>query len=94
MIARQKDSDALPNVLAVRELVVSSDAQTIKTLSQVMEQSAVHVEVTPNPESAISELCRKKYEAVVVDLQNQQDSQDRAPHPLVCKPHLLPSRLC
>jgi CheY-like chemotaxis protein len=62
------------NALAVRVLVVSRDGPTIKTLSQVMEQSAIHVEVTPTGDAAIRELCRNKYEAVVVDFQNEQDS--------------------
>jgi CheY-like chemotaxis protein len=70
---RQKNN-VVADALAVRVLLVSSDGSTIKTLSQVMEQSAIHVEVTATPETAIRELCRNKYEAVVVDFQNQQDS--------------------
>lgn len=70
---REKDKGPLANALAVSVLLVSSDGRTIKTLSQVMEQSAIHVEVTPNVNSAIRELCRNKYEAVIVDFDDQQD---------------------
>jgi CheY-like chemotaxis protein len=74
VILREKDNSSVVSALAIRILLVSSDAQTIKTLSQVMEQSAIHIEVADTPEAAIRELCRNKYEAVVVDLQDQQDS--------------------
>jgi CheY-like chemotaxis protein len=71
---RQKNNASVIGALAVRVLLVSSDDPTIKTLSQVMEQLAIQVEVTPTGDSAIRELCRNKYEAVVVDFHNQQDS--------------------
>jgi CheY-like chemotaxis protein len=74
VILPQTDNRSVVGGLAVRVLLVSSDGPTIKTLSQVMEQSAIHVEVAATPEAAIRELCRNKYEAVVVDFQNQEDS--------------------
>lgn len=69
----QKDNVASANALAVRALPVSSDGHTVKALSQIMEQSTIHVAVTPTLESAIRELCRNKYEAILVDCQNPQD---------------------
>jgi CheY-like chemotaxis protein len=71
---RKKGEALLANALAIRALVVSSDRETIGVLSQVMGQSAIHVEVSPSVDSAIRELCQNKYEAVVIDFQNQQDS--------------------
>ncbi len=70
----KQDNPSVVSALAVRVLLVSRDGHTIKTLSQVMEQSSIHVEVATTPETAIRELCRNKYEAVVVDFQNQEDS--------------------
>ena len=64
----------MENPLAIRVLLVSRDDQIIKSLSQLMEQSEIHVEVMATADSAIRELCRNKYEAVVVDCQDQQNS--------------------
>jgi CheY-like chemotaxis protein len=71
----QKKGEALlANALAIRALVVSNDRETIGALSQAMGQSAIHVEVSDSVDSAIRELCHNKYEAIVVDFQNQQES--------------------
>jgi CheY-like chemotaxis protein len=71
VITQRKGETSVANALSVRLLLVSNDDQTIKLLLQLMEQSEIHVEVISTAESAIHELCRKKYDAVVIDCQNQ-----------------------
>jgi hypothetical protein len=59
VIVRQKAETLLLSSLAVRLLLASSDAQTVDSLSQLVKDSAVHVEVTPSAEPAVSKLCEK-----------------------------------
>ncbi|HLH07988.1 MAG TPA: PilZ domain-containing protein [Terriglobales bacterium] len=60
--------------LAIRVLLVTNDDKTIDTLSQVMGASAINVQVAPDADAATRELCRNKYEAVMVDFDHKDES--------------------
>lgn len=51
-----------------RALLVSRDDHAIETLCHCGQQIGAHVEICPNAMLAIRELCRSKFEAVILDL--------------------------
>jgi CheY-like chemotaxis protein len=69
----QKDGASLAGGWELRALVVSRDTPTIKSLSRLFEESVIQIELRPNEESAIQELCRNKYEAIVLDFKSVRD---------------------
>lgn len=54
--------------IQVRALLVCRQSESIDYLYRQMQQLPIEIEVSSNPESAIRELCRRKFEAVLVDL--------------------------
>jgi DNA-binding NarL/FixJ family response regulator len=54
--------------IQVRALLVCRQSESIDCLYRQMQQLPIEIEVSSNPESAIRELCRRKFEAVLVDL--------------------------
>jgi DNA-binding NarL/FixJ family response regulator len=54
--------------IQVRALLVCPRPESIDDLYRHMQLMPIQVELSSNPESAIRELCRRKFEAVLVDL--------------------------
>jgi CheY-like chemotaxis protein len=61
---------------AIRVLLVSSDKSTVEALSDIMEQMGIYVEVCPDRKSASRQLCNSKYEGLIIDLIQGEDSLD------------------
>src|ERR1051325_4683794 len=61
---------------AIRVLVVSADKNTVEALSDIMEQMGIYVEVCPDRKSALRSLCNTKYEGLIIDLVQGEDSLD------------------
>lgn len=59
-------------LVTVRALLVSRNIQTIETLSRLMQQMAMHVELCRDVESALRKLCHTKFEAVIVDFEEKE----------------------
>jgi hypothetical protein len=54
--------------IQVRALFVCHRSESIDDLYRHMQQMPIKIELSSNPESAIRQLCRRKFEAVLVDL--------------------------
>jgi CheY-like chemotaxis protein len=61
---------------AIRVLVVSADQNTVEAMSDIMEQMGIYVEVCPDRKSASRLLCNNKYEGLIIDLVQGEDSLD------------------
>jgi CheY-like chemotaxis protein len=61
---------------AIRVLVISADKNTVEALSDIMEQMGIYVEVCPDRKSALRSLCNTKYEGLIIDLVQGEDSLD------------------
>jgi len=61
---------------AIRVLLVSFDRSTVEALSDIMEQMGIHVEVVPDRKAASRSLCNTKYEGLIIDLVQGEDSLD------------------
>src|ERR1051325_5231458 len=61
---------------AIRVLLVSADKNTVEALSDIMEQMGIYVEVCPDRKSASRLLCNNKYEGLIIDLVQGEDSLD------------------
>jgi CheY-like chemotaxis protein len=72
---RMKGS-TVPKATDVRVLLASYNIQTIDTLCHYMEPMAMHVEVCSDMGSATAKLCRRKFEAIVVDLKDPAETLD------------------
>ena len=59
---------AVNRQIPVRALLVCHRSESIDDLYHQMQQMPIEIELSSNPESAIRELCRRKFEAVFVDL--------------------------
>src|SRR5262249_23113460 len=68
------DSDNVPG-MALQSLLLSRDPEVHRTLRRVMDAANIEVEVCNNPEQARMALTRHKYDAVVVDCDDLQNSQ-------------------
>ena len=60
----------------VRVLLVSDNVQTIDTLRHFMEPMAMHIEVCSDIGSATRNLCRRKFEAVIVEFKEPAETLD------------------
>jgi Tfp pilus assembly protein PilZ len=56
----------------VRALLVTDDLRTINSLSYLMQRLAIHVEICSDMPSASGKLCRAKFEAVIIDFNQQK----------------------
>ncbi len=60
--------------IAVRTLLVSRNALTIGFLSHQMQQLAIEVDTSRDPESAMGKLCRAKFEGILIDFELGQEA--------------------
>lgn len=56
----------------VRALLVTDDLRAINSLSYLMQRLAIHVEICSDMPSASGKLCRAKFEAVIIDFNQQK----------------------
>jgi CheY-like chemotaxis protein len=61
---------------AIRVLLVSFDKATVEAISDIMEQMGVYLEVCPDRKTASRQLCNTKYEGLIIDLMQGEDSLD------------------
>ena len=61
--------------MALQSLLLSRDPEVHRTLRRVLDAANIDVEVCNNPEQARMALNRRKYDAVVVDCDDMQNSQ-------------------
>ena len=60
--------------IAVRTLLVSRNAPTVGFLSHQMQQLAIEVDTSRDPESAMGKLCRAKFEGILIDFELGQEA--------------------
>jgi CheY-like chemotaxis protein/Tfp pilus assembly protein PilZ len=70
----EKGGTVPAKAIGVRILLVSGDIRAIDTLCHFMEHMAMHVEVCSDMGSATRRLCHNKFEAVVVDFEDQAEA--------------------
>ena len=61
---------------AIRVLLVSFDKNTVEALSDIMQQMGIYVEVCPDRKAASRSLCNSKFEGLIIDLVQGEDSLD------------------
>jgi CheY-like chemotaxis protein len=66
--------NTVPKTTDVRVLLVSDNLQTIDTLRYFMEPMAMNVEVCSDIDSATRNLCRRKFEAVVIEFNDPAET--------------------
>jgi len=62
------ESQLLSEPIGVRTLLVSQSSETVEFLGQGMQQLAIDLKICCDADLAAQELCRAKFDGVIVDL--------------------------